>query len=60
MDTSQGGLIEFKQMEVTDIVSVVALRNQIFQEHGQIDILINNASLYFYPSTDPTASTSDD
>ena len=41
-------------MEVTDIVSVVALRNQIFSEHGQIDILINNAALYFYPSTDPT------
>ena len=41
-------------MEVTDIVSVVALRNQIFTEHGQIDILINNAALYFYPSTDPT------
>ena len=41
-------------MEVTDIVSVVALRNKIFTEHGQIDILINNAALYFYPSTDPT------
>jgi len=54
VDATQGGLIEFKQMEVTDIVSVVALRNKIFSQHGQIDILINNAALYFYPSTDPT------
>ena len=54
VDTTQGGQIEFKQMEVTDIVSVVALRNKIFTQHGQIEILINNAALYFYPSLDPT------
>lgn len=41
-------------MEVTDIVSVVALRNFIFNQHGQIDILVNNAAVYFYPSHDPT------
>ena len=49
-----GGSVEFKQMEVTDIVSVVALRNFIFNQHGQIDILVNNAAVFFYPSQDPT------
>jgi len=49
-----GGTLEFKHMEVTDIVSVVALRNFIFNQHGQIDILVNNAAVYFYPSHDPT------
>jgi len=47
-------MIEFHTMEVTDIVSVVRLRNQIFEKHGEIDILINNAGMYFYPSNDPT------
>jgi len=49
-----GGSVEFKQMEVTDIISVVALRNFIFNQHGQIDILVNNAAVFFYPSQDPT------
>ena len=49
-----GGTLEFKHMEATDIVSVVALRNFIFNQHGQIDILVNNAAVYFYPSHDPT------
>jgi len=54
IDKGTGGNLEFKQMEVTDIVSVVALRNFIFNKHGQIDILVNNAAVYFYPSHDPT------
>ena len=41
-------------MEVTNIVSVVDLRNKIYEEHGQIDILINNAGMYFYPALDAT------
>ena len=50
----KGSMVEFHQMEATDIVSIVRLRNEIFTKHGQIDILINNAGMFFYPSDDPT------
>ena len=46
--------VKFMPMEVTNIVSVVDLRNKIYEEHGQIDILINNAGMYFYPALDAT------
>jgi len=51
---SKADMIQFHTMEVTDIVSIVQLRNKIFEKHGQIDILINNAGMYFYPCNDPT------
>jgi len=50
----KGSMVEFHQMEATDIVSIVRLRNKIFTKHGQIDLLINNAGMFFYPSHDPT------
>lgn len=50
----KAGMVEFHKMEATDIVSIVELRNKVYSKHGQIDILINNAGMYFYPSDDPT------
>jgi len=50
----EGGKLEFKSLEVTDILTIVALRNQIYSQHGQIDILVNNLGAYFHPSQDPT------
>jgi len=47
-------MVEFKVMETKDIVSIVELRNYIQEKHGQVDILINNAGHYFYPSQDRT------
>ena len=44
---------EFHNVEVTDIDSIVKLRNHIHAKHGRIDILINNAGQYFEPSEDP-------
>jgi len=46
--------VTYMAMECTNIQSIVALRNQIYQEQGQIDILINNAGMYFYPAQDAT------
>jgi len=50
----KGNMIEFHQMEATDVVSIVGLRNKIFEKHGTIDILINNAGMYFPPANVPT------
>eukprot|EP00092_Neocalanus_flemingeri_P002917 GFUD01003120.1.p1 GENE.GFUD01003120.1~~GFUD01003120.1.p1 ORF type:complete len:331 (-),score=50.31 GFUD01003120.1:196-1188(-) len=47
-------MVEFHHMEATDITSIIGLRNKIFNKHGQIDILINNAGMYFPPCDDPT------
>eukprot|EP00091_Calanus_sinicus_P007791 TRINITY_DN19053_c0_g1_i1.p1 TRINITY_DN19053_c0_g1~~TRINITY_DN19053_c0_g1_i1.p1 ORF type:complete len:177 (+),score=49.28 TRINITY_DN19053_c0_g1_i1:1-531(+) len=52
--SEKAGMVEYHTMEATDIVSIVQLRNKVFEKHGQIDILINNAGMYFYPSDDPT------
>ena len=41
-------------MDVVDLVSVVRFRNEIFETHGQIDYLVNNAGMYFYPTDNPT------
>ena len=46
--------VTFKSMEASNIVSVVQLRNEIYAQQGQIDILINNAGMYFYPAVDAT------
>jgi len=50
----KAGMVEFHTMEASDIVSIVRLRNKVFEKHGQIDILINNAAMFFYPVQDPT------
>ena len=54
VDPEKAKGVKFMPMEVTNIVSVVDLRNKIYEEHGQIDILINNAGMYFYPALDAT------
>ena len=54
VDPEKAMRVKFMPMEVTNIVSVVDLRNKIYEEHGQIDILINNAGMYFYPALDAT------
>ena len=40
-------------MDVTNIVSVVDLRNHIYAKMGQIDILVNNAGVYHHPTNNP-------
>ena len=45
--------IGYHSMEVTDIDSIVELRNLVHAKHGTIDILINNAGQYFAPSEEP-------
>ena len=45
--------IGYHSMEVTDIDSIVELRNMVHAKHGTIDILINNAGQYFAPSEEP-------
>ena len=54
MDHRKSKGIAFKTMEATNIVSVVKLRNDIYAQQGQVDILINNAGMYFYPARDAT------
>ena len=51
---SSSDLVTFKKMDVVDLVSVVRFRNEIFETHGQIDYLVNNAGMYFYPTDNPT------
>ena len=46
--------MEFKNLEVSDTAAIMGLRNFIEEKHGQIDVLINNAGMYFYPTTDNT------
>ena len=54
MDHRKSKGIAFKTMEATNIVSVVKLRNDIYAQQGQVDILINNAGMYFYPALEAT------
>ena len=54
MDPRKAKGVKFMQMEVTNIVSVVDLRNKIYAAQGQIDVLINNAGMYFYPALEAT------
>jgi hypothetical protein len=35
------------------VIESFRFRNEIHERHGKIDILINNAGQYFYPSKDP-------
>ena len=50
MEQSKAKLVRFKQMDVMNIASVVELRNHIYAKLGQIDILINNAGVYYHPT----------
>lgn len=36
------------KLSLTDNASIIALRDQILQEHGGCDILINNAGVYYF------------
>jgi len=54
LGSSSSDRVTFKQMDVVDLSSVVRFRNQIFDTHGEIDALINNAGMYFYPTDNPT------
>jgi len=45
--------IEFHNVDVTQIDSIVKFRNMIHAKHGQVDILVNNAGKYFAPDKDP-------
>lgn len=42
--------VTFKKVDVSNIVSVVELRNHIYGQQGQVDVLINNAGQYYYPA----------
>ena len=46
--------MEFRNMEVSNTAGIMELKNHIETKHGQIDILINNAGMYFYPSLEAT------
>jgi len=50
VEQSKAKLVRFKQMDVMNIASVVELRNHIYAKLGQIDILINNAGVYYHPT----------
>jgi len=54
VDVGKEKCVEFKNLEVTDTAGIMALRNLIELKHGQIDILINNAGMYFYPAMEAT------
>jgi len=54
VDLRKAKKVSYKQMEVTNIQSVVTLRNKIYAQQGQVDILVNNAGMYFYPTQEPT------
>lgn len=51
-------MVNFHSVEVTDQDSVVQFRNSIYERHGRLDILINNAGQYFLPSPDPAEHSS--
>ena len=42
--------VTFKKVDVSNIVSVVELRNYIYGQQGQVDVLINNAGQYYHPA----------
>ena len=46
-------MVNFHTLEVTEVDSIVEFRNMVHQKHGKIDILINNAGMYFGLSEDP-------
>jgi len=46
-------MVNFHTLEVTEVDSIVEFRNMVHQKHGKIDILINNAGMYFGQSEDP-------
>lgn len=54
VDPEKKNCVEFRNMEVTNSAGIMALRNHIETKHGQIDILINNAGMYFYPAVEAT------
>ena len=54
VDSEKAKGVTYKSLDATNIVSVVELRNQIYAQQGQIDILINNAGMYFYPAQEAT------
>jgi len=54
VDAGKEKCVEFKNLEVSDTAAIMGLRNFIEEKHGQIDVLINNAGMYFYPTTDNT------
>ena len=41
---AEGGRAEFKQVDLTDLETLDAVQQSIFATHGQVDILVNNAS----------------
>ena len=54
VDAGKGKCVEFRNMEVSNTAGIMELKNHIETKHGQIDILINNAGMYFYPSLEAT------
>ena len=44
-------MMKMMTFKVTNTAGIMELRNLIEREHGQVDILINNAGKYFYPTT---------
>jgi len=54
VDAGKEKCVEFRNMEVSDTSGIMALRNHIELKHGQIDVLINNAGMYFYPAMEAT------
>ena len=40
VDLRKAKKVSYKQMEVTNIQSVVTLRNKIYAQQGQVDIII--------------------
>jgi len=41
---NDGGRAEFKQVDLTDMEALNAVQREILSTHGQVDILVNNAS----------------
>ena len=41
------GVLEFRQLDITDASSIAALAAQLRQSHGGIDVLVNNAGIAY-------------
>jgi len=50
VDIKKAQGVYFKNVDVSNIVSVVELRNHIYAQQGQVDVLINNAGQYYHPA----------